>query len=178
MKVRSELLVTCAALALCAVTPVQAADLITKAPVVAPTTWWYEGYAEVGGRFGNPDQQQLGRFYRYEDLRPGVFGNFYYGQHRTGPDPWDLVFWGTNAGWDDQAFGLEMSKPGTYYLTFGWDETPHVYSNGAQTTFSGVGGNILRSVNIPASPPSTAAALAGAQAVVHANTKIFNLRIR
>jgi len=183
MKIRSELLVTCAALALCAATSVQAADLITKAPVVAPTTWWYEGYAEIGGRFdmNGADHQQLGKFYQYEDLRPGVFGNFYYGQHRTGPDPWDLVFWGTNAGWDDQAFGLEMSKPGTYYLTFGWDETPHVYSNGAQTTYSGIGGNVLSSVRYPiptTQPNTTAAQLAGAQAVVNANTNIFDLGIR
>src|SRR3954447_5964 len=108
MKVRSELLVTCAALMICAATPALAADLVTKAPAAAvvPTGWWYEGYAEVGGRFymNDPDKSKLGRFYKYEDLRPGVFGDFYFGAHRTGPDPWDVAVWGTNAGWRDQAF--------------------------------------------------------------------------
>jgi len=177
MKVRSELLVTCAVLAVCAVGPVRAADLVTKAPaaaaVLAPA-WWYEGYAEIGGRFdmNNPDKRSLGKFYRYEDLRPGVFGNFFYGAHRTGPDPLDFDVWGTNVGWDDQAFGLDVSKPGTYYFTFGWDETPHVYSKNAQTTFSSVGGNILTS---PIYPTTT---LPAAQAVVNANTNIFDLGYR
>jgi MtrB/PioB family decaheme-associated outer membrane protein len=151
--------------------------LVTKAPaaaaVLAPA-WWFEGYAEIGGRFdmNNPDQRALGKFYRYEDLRPGVFGNFYYGAHRTGPDPLDIAAWGTNIGWDDQAFGLDVSKPGTYYFTFGWDQTPHVYSKDAKTTFSGVGGNVLTS---PVYPTTT---LAAAQAVVNANTNIFDLGIR
>jgi hypothetical protein len=162
------------------VTPVQAADMITKAPAVAATEWWYEGYAEIGGRFdiNDPDQRKLGKFYKYEDLRPGVFGNFYYGAHRTGPDPWDLAFWGTNAGWDDQAFGLDMSKPGTYYLTFGWDETPHVYSKDAKTTFSGIGGNVLSSPTYGVVNPFPAAIPPGTLGIVNGNTNVFDLGIR
>ena len=39
----------------------------------------------------DPDKAKLGRFYRYEDLGPGVFGNFYFGAHRTGADPFDFT---------------------------------------------------------------------------------------
>ena len=90
--------------------------------------WWYEGFAEIGGRFdlNHPDKTTLGKFYEYRDLRPGVFGNFFFGAHRT-PDPFDIEVWGKNVGWNDQAFGFDLAKPGSYYLTFGWDETPHVF---------------------------------------------------
>ena len=149
-RMRAELLVTCAALVIGAgvASPVLAADLVTKAPAMpaaAPVPWWYEGFAEVGGRFdlNNPDKKTLGKFYEYRDLRPGVFGNFYVGAHRQTNDPLDFSVWGTNIGWNDQAFGLDLSKPGTYYLTLGWDETPHVYSQNAKTLYDGVGTNNL-----------------------------------
>ena len=75
-------------------------------------------------------------------LRPGVYGNFFFGAHRT-VDPFDIEVWGKNVGWNDQAYGLDISKPGTYYLTFGWDETPHVWSQKAQSIWSGVGTTFL-----------------------------------
>ena len=120
MKMRAELLVTCAALVIGAgiVSPALAADLVTKAPKAMPAAeplpWWYEGYAEVGGRFNlnNPDKKTLGKFYEYRDLRPGVFGNFYVAAHKTGADPLDIVVWGKNVGWTDQAFGLDIRKAG------------------------------------------------------------------
>ena len=104
MKMRAELLVTCAALVIGAgiASPALAADLVTKAPKAMPAAeplpWWYEGYAEVGGRFflNNPDNKTLGKFYEYRDLRPGVFGNFYVGAHRQTNDPLDFDVWGKN----------------------------------------------------------------------------------
>ena len=144
----------------------------TKAPAIVAPIWWYEGYAEVGYRayLNDPDRRMLGRFFRYEDWAPGVFGNFFVGAHRTGPDPLDIEAWGKNIGWNDQAFGLDFAQPGQYYLTFGWDETPHNYAFDAKTTFSGIGGTVL---STPAYP-----APAGAQAFVNANSNIFNLGFR
>lgn len=149
MKMRAGLLVTCAASALAIglgfAPPVLAADTMPiKAPVAVAPAWWYEGYAEIGGRFflNNPDRRDLGKFYEYRDLRPGVYGNFFFGAHRT-VDPFDIEVWGKNVGWNDQAYGLDISKPGTYYLTFGWDETPHVWSQKAQSIWSGVGTTFL-----------------------------------
>ena len=151
MKMRAELLVTCAALVIGAgiASPALAADLVTKAPKAMPAAeplpWWYEGYAEVGGRFNlnNPDKKDLGKFYEYRDLRPGVFGNFYAAAHRTGADPLDIAIWGKNVGWTDQAFGIDIAKPGQVYLSGGWDETPHVFSQNAKTLYDGVGSTNL-----------------------------------
>ena len=177
MTVRADLLVTCAAAALVLgmglASPALAADMVTKAPVAVPVLWWYEGYAEIGGRayLNDPDRTKLGRFLRYEDFRPGVFGNFYFGAHRTGADPLDITAWGKNIGWDDQAFELNLSKPGAYYLTFGWDETPHNYAFDAKTTYSPIGGNVLSTPTYPAPGPL-------AQTFVNNNSNIFDLGYR
>ncbi len=180
MKVRAELLVSCAALVICAglTSSAGAAELVTKAPVAAPVQWWYEGFAEVGGRFNiqASDRTELGKFYRYEDLRPGVFGNFLFGAHRNGPDPLDIEAWGKNVGWDDQAFGLDIAKPGTYYLTFGWDETPHVWSQKARSIWSGVGGNNL-TVNVFTPAPAVAPNAANA-AIIANGANTIDLKIR
>ncbi len=159
MQMRAGLLVTCAASALAiglgfASTVLAADTMPTKAPIAVAPVWWYEGYAEIGGRayLNDPDRSKLGRFYRYEDWSPGVFGNFFAGAHRTGPDPLDIEAWGKNIGWNDQAFGLDIYKPGTYYLTFGWDETPHNYCFDAKTTFGPIGGNVLSTPTYPFPP--------------------------
>jgi MtrB/PioB family decaheme-associated outer membrane protein len=179
MKMRAGFLVTCAASALAIglgfASPARAADTMpTKAPAIVAPIWWYDGFAEIGyrGYLNDPDRRKLGRFFRYEDWSPGVFGDFFAGAHRTGPDPLDIEAWGKNIGWNNQAFGLDIYKPGTYYLTFGWDETPHNYAFDAKTTFSGIGGNTLISPVIPTG------SLAAAQAAVNANTNIFDLGIR
>ena len=177
MKVRAKLLVTWAALAIGSglASPVLAADIYTKAPVaVADRHGGTRAIAEIGARFNvnDPDKSKLGRFYRYEDLRPGVFGNFFAGWHRSGADPFDFSIWGKNVGWDDQAFGLDAAKPGTYYFDFYWDETPHVFARDARTTFSPIGGNILSTPTYPF-PPSAAT-----QTFVNANATQFNLGFR
>ena len=148
MKMRDGLLVTCAASALMIgigfAPPALAADMVTKAPVAEALPWWYEGFVEVGGRFNmnGPDKSTLGKFYEYRDLRPGVFGNFYIAAHRR--NPIDFAVWGTNVGWDDQAFGLDYANVGTFYMSLGWDETPHVYAKNAMTTYT-ASGNVLTS---------------------------------
>lgn len=144
MKMRTGLLVTCAASALVIgigfASPARAADMVTKAPAIQALPWWYEGFVEVGGRFNlnSPDRKTLGKFYEYRDLRPGVFGNFYIAAHRTN-DPLDIAVWGKNAGWNDQAFGFDFAMPGQHYFSAEWDETPHVFSQNAKTLYSGVG---------------------------------------
>lgn len=177
MKVRAELLVTCAALAIGIglASPAAAADMYTKAPIAVAPQWWYEGYAEIGARFdmNHPDKTTLGKFYEYRDLRPGAFGNFFIGAHKTGADPLDIEVWGKNVGWTDQAFGLDISSPGTYYLTAGWDETPHVFSKDAKTMYNGVGTTTL---TIPTflTPPTTAAT----NATILANSRTIDVQYR
>ena len=189
MKMRAGLLGTCAVSALIIglglfASPALAADVMPmKAPPLAAPLWWYEGFAEIGGRFdmNSPDKSTLGKFYTYRDLRPGVFGNFFFGAHRT-VDPFDIEVWGKNVGWEDQAYGLDVTKPGSYYLTFGWDETPHDYWQNAETLYTGIGGNIL---TVPA---SVRAALNGSivgglptaasNTIINNNSSTIDLRVR
>jgi len=178
MKMRAGLLVTCAASAigLGFASPALAADVMpAKAMTAVAPLWWYEGFAEVGGRFNlnSPDKTTLGKFYEYRDLRPGVFGNFFFGAHRT-IDPFDIEVWGKNVGWNDQAFGLDLAKPGSYYLTFGWDETSHVFWQDAKTMYNGVGTNNLTITNFLTAPPATA----GNNAKILANSHTIDLKIR
>ena len=84
--------------------------------------------------------------------------------------------WGENVGWDDQAFGLDIAKPGTYYLTFGWDETPHVWSQKAHSIWSGVGGNFL-TVNVFTPAPAVAPNAVNA-AIIANGANDIDLKIR
>lgn len=186
MKVRAELLVTCAALVLGTglASPALAADVMpTKAMTAVAPLWWYEGFAEIGGRFNlnSPDKTTLGKFYAYRDLRPGVFGNFFFGAHRT-TDPFDIEVWGKNVGWDDQAYGLDVAKPGSYYLTFGWDETPHDYWQNAQTLYTGIGGNNL-TVPDPVRAALNASIKSGlptaaSNTIINNNSSTIDLKVR
>jgi MtrB/PioB family decaheme-associated outer membrane protein len=193
MKIRSELLVTCAALVIGMgmASPALAADMFTKAPAAAAPVappWWYDGFAELGGRFflNNPNYKDLGKFYEYRDLRPGVFGNFYIGAHRTN-DPLDIVAWGKNIGWNDQAFGLEVAKPGQVYVFGGWDETPHVFTNDAKTLYNGVGTTNLTVPNSVRTALSTSLSGAGgvvglptaaSQSIIDANSHTTDIKYR
>ena len=183
MKRRAGLLATCAALVIGAGlgSPAFAGEK-PSAWAAADSMWWYNGYAEIGGRFdlNNPNKTTLGEFYRYRDLQPGVFGNFLFGAHRSGADPFDFAAWGKNAGWDDQAFGIDLASPGTYYLTFGWDETPHVYSWGAKTPYGPIGGTTLTTPVFPgaAVPPANPAPSAADVAFVNSNSTLFDLGFR
>jgi MtrB/PioB family decaheme-associated outer membrane protein len=182
MKIQTGLLATCAASAVAIGlgfgAPARAADVNTKAwpTVAAEPVWWTDGFAEVGGRFdlNSPDKTTLGKFYEYRDLRPGVFGNFYVGWHRNN-DPYDIEIWGKDIGWDDQAFGLDLTSPGSYYLTFGWDETPHVYSRNAKTMYNGVGSNNL---TLPSSAFLTDPPNAADQTTINNNSRTIDLAIR
>jgi MtrB/PioB family decaheme-associated outer membrane protein len=157
MKVRMGLLLTCASGALLLgsgllASTALAAELVTKAPPVAAPAWWYEGYVEVGGRFflNDPkrdgviyrDEKSLAKFYEYRDLRPGPFGNVRFSAGTT-DGLYEIDFWAKNIGYDNQSYGLDVSKAGVYYATLGWDQTPHKYSTSAQTIYNGVGSNNL-----------------------------------
>lgn len=141
---------------LVAATPVPAVPV--KAPPAPPAPvaepWWFHGFIEFGGRgfINNPQdggsrwqgggQSSLAKYYEYSDIRPGPFGDFWFG---TGSPNglYEIDAWGRNVGYDDQRYIADFSKAGEHYLTFGWDQTPHVYSDGATTLYNGVGTNHL-----------------------------------
>ena len=123
-------------------------------PPPADGPWWFHGYVEVGGRtfINNPQdggsrwqgggQSSLAKYYEYSTIKPGAFGDFWFATgSRNGLYEADL--WGKNVGYDDQRYIGDFSKAGEHYLNLGWDQTPHVYSDGAQTLYNGVGGTSL-----------------------------------
>src|SRR5208282_6430868 len=146
--------------------PADNASLL-KAPPVAPF-WWTHGEIEVGGRdfLNNPTvdgltattgglaipgtplgAQSLGKYYEYSIVAPGAFGG---GHVATGTSDglYQIDLWANNIGsyfqgFSDQSYMLTASKAGEQYLTFIWDQTPHIYSTSAQTPYRGVGTNNL-----------------------------------
>lgn len=123
--------------------------------------WWFHGSVEAGGRFfvNNPQrngssylgQSSLAKYYEYSTVKPGPFSDIWLS---TGSKDglYQIDIGGNNIGYTDQAYYLDVSKAGQFYLNFGWDQTPHVYSTSAQTPYSGVGTNNLTVT--PAATPS------------------------
>jgi len=134
--------------------------------------WWTHGEIEAGGRdfLNDPTQsgltatnpsgvngkaipgtplgaQSLGKYYEYSIVAPGAFGG---GHVATGTSDglYQIDLWANNVGsyfqgFSDQSYMLTASKAGEQYLTFIWDQTPHVYSTSAQTPYLGIGSNNL-----------------------------------
>jgi MtrB/PioB family decaheme-associated outer membrane protein len=119
-------------------------------PAGAP--WWFQGYLETGGRLflNNPQKdgvsafggKSLAKYYEYSTIKPGPFAD---GRFTAGSDDgiYGIDFWAKNAGYSDQSYRLDLSRAGANYLTLGWDQVPHTYSNSAQTIYNGVGTNAL-----------------------------------
>jgi MtrB/PioB family decaheme-associated outer membrane protein len=131
-----------------------APPLVTKGgPVVAAVPgWWTHGELELGYRtFTNDpsrngfvylDQQNLAKYYEYTSIRPGAFG----GGHVAGGTNdglYQVDLWANNIAYTDQSYWLDASKAGEHYLSVGWDQTPHFYSNSALTPYLGVGTSAL-----------------------------------
>jgi hypothetical protein len=132
------------------------------APRQAGPLWWTHGEIEFGIRgfvnnparngalFGNTPgggyvylgQHSLGKYYEYSTVAPGAFGG---GHVSTGTTDglYQADLWANNIGYSDQAYLLDLSKIGEQYFSFGWDQTPHVYSTSAQTPYLGVGTSAL-----------------------------------
>ena len=116
--------------------------------------WWTHGEIEFGGRgfTSAPPRngsgalnsnvwqqgQNLAKYYEYSDIAPGAFGG---GHVATGSKDglYQADLWANNVGYNDQSYLLYLSKIGQQYLTFEWDQSPHLYSTTAQTPYVGVG---------------------------------------
>jgi MtrB/PioB family decaheme-associated outer membrane protein len=141
--------------ALLPATGARAADTLpTKAPiaVVQDSGWYFFGDVEAGGRFflndpnkhgiASQGQPSLGKYYEYSDIRPGPFLNGWL-DWGTKNGLWDYNIWADNVGYEDQRYEGNVSKAGEFYLTLGWDQTPHIYSTNALTMYQGLGSNHL-----------------------------------
>jgi MtrB/PioB family decaheme-associated outer membrane protein len=170
MKTRTGLLITTAVssvlIGLGSGSQALAADLVTKAPPALAVGWWSSVFVEVGGRFdiekngggtgGNfltgPNGAtthlsagpfpSLGKFYQYNDLRQGPFGElFVAGGSNDGLYQYAVL--AKNIGYRDQSYVFDWSTAGVWYLTLGYDQLPHTYNDNATTIYRGVGSDNL-----------------------------------
>jgi MtrB/PioB family decaheme-associated outer membrane protein len=128
--------------------------LVTKAPAASTleSGWYFNGDVEAGWRWflndpnrggiASQGQQSLGKYYEYSTIKPGPFFNGWL-DWGTRNGVWDYNIWADNVGYSDQAYEANVSKAGEFYLTVGWDETPHIYSTNALTMYQGLGTNHL-----------------------------------
>jgi MtrB/PioB family decaheme-associated outer membrane protein len=124
---------------------------VFKAEPVA-VAWWHHGYVEAGARgfLNNPQccgikalgGDSLAKYYEYSTVKPGPF-LYAWGVAGSKDGRYLVDFWAKNVGYSDQAYELDASKAGRYYISVGWDQTPHVYSTSAQTLYNGVGSTRL-----------------------------------
>ena len=148
MNGRIHLFLATASLLLLATTPFARGQSSDNTPSVADTWWEYHGNVEVGGRFfaNNPKKdgiasqgdKSLSKYYEYSTIKPGAFANAWLNAGSK-DGVWDVNLWSDNIGYSDQRYQINASKAGEYYLDFGWDQTPHIYSTNARTIFNGVG---------------------------------------
>jgi MtrB/PioB family decaheme-associated outer membrane protein len=120
------------------------------APLGVP--WWTHGYIELGGRgFLNDPQRDgvaglggssLAKYYEYSTIKPGAF-SYDWVSAGSADGLYQIDGWANNIGYSDQDYLLYGSIAGQQYISVLWDETPHVYSTGAQTQYNGVGTNHL-----------------------------------
>jgi len=142
--------------------PAGADSFPVKAPPVTAPSWWTHGEIEFGVRgfvndpnrdgslFSNTPgggyvylgQHSLGKYYEYSTVQPGAFGGGYVSTGST-DGLYQADLWANNIGYSDQSYLLNLSKIGEQYFSFGWDQTPHVYSTSAQTPYLGVGTTAL-----------------------------------
>ena len=119
-----------------------------------PVLTYFHGGFEAGGRFVDrppsgfgrapngdfltPSQtQSRAKFEEYGEVRSAPMLDWINLQFGTTDGRYAVDFWGKNVGLDNQSYWLDIAKPGEHYLTFGYDETPRLFSTSAKTLFRG-----------------------------------------
>ena len=101
--------------------------------------WNVTGSIEAGGihSFG---ERGSSKFNEYRDMDNGFVGELTLrGEKKDSPYFFDLR--AKNPARDNQLYGGEFGRYGLFRLDLGWDRTPHVLSNSAQTIFQESGSN-------------------------------------
>lgn len=128
---------------------VAVASLLTGAVLIAQVAIAFEAIAEeqnsateVHGNFGaglrvfvdRPPPRDRAKFEQYGEIRPGLYVDDAYLSVVTKHD-FVAEMWASHVGRNNQNYLLQLSQPGEIYLTFEWDETPHLNSTKALTLF-------------------------------------------
>lgn len=123
-----------ASLSLAAASPARAASAGTEV-----LDWTVSGSIEAGGMisFG---ERSSSKFNEYRDMDNGFVGELELkGEKKDHPYYFHLR--ATNPARDDQGYEGVFGRYGLFRLDLGWDRTPHVLSNTAQTIFQESRGN-------------------------------------
>jgi MtrB/PioB family decaheme-associated outer membrane protein len=145
--------------------PALAADVeapILKAPPIGPVDWYFYGGFETGarvvfdrppsgfGRAGPPANwltplttDSRAKFEEYGKIPTAPFLDWINLQGGTVDGRFAYDIWGYNVGLNNQAYSLDISRPGEHYFSFRWDQVPHLISTSAKTVFGGVGSTFL-----------------------------------
>lgn len=123
-----------ASLCLAASGPVRAASAGTEV-----LEWNVSGSIEGGGIYSFGERGSS-KFNEYRDMDNGFIGDLSLrGEKKDAPYYFDLRT--KNPAKDDQLYEGEFGRYGLFRLELGWDRTPHVLSNSAQTIFQERDGN-------------------------------------
>ena len=95
--------------------------------------WDVSGSVEAGGIYSFGERGSS-KFNQYRDMDNGFVGELSLrGEKKDQPYFFDL--YGKNPARDDQLYEGAFGQYGMFRLDLGWDRTPHVLSNNAQTIF-------------------------------------------
>lgn len=129
--------------------------------------WNVSGSIEAGGIYSFGERGSS-KFNEYRDMDNGFVGDLTLrGEKKDSPYYFDLR--AKNPARDDQLYGGEFGRYGLFRLDLGWDRTPHVLSNSAQTIFQESGSNFT--IPLALRPFTTA----NAQARINSLTRSVDL---
>ena len=95
--------------------------------------WRVSGSVEAGGMYSFGEHSSS-KFNEYRDMDNGFIGGLSLeGEHKTSPYHFDLNV--TNPARDDQKYEGGFGRYGLFQLDLGWNRTPHVLTDSAQTIF-------------------------------------------
>jgi MtrB/PioB family decaheme-associated outer membrane protein len=139
--------------------------------------FYLHGFIEVGGLVfvDRPPVADRAKFEEYGETSPGFIIPEVYIEFGTADGLNFAEIRGTNLTENDRNVVVELSKPGSHYLTFGWDETPHLYSTSAVTLHSGPANNLV--VDDAVQAALQPAAPAARETIVNANVRRTELSV-
>ncbi|HEX7551745.1 MAG TPA: MtrB/PioB family outer membrane beta-barrel protein, partial [Candidatus Methylomirabilis sp.] len=101
--------------------------------------WKVSGSVEAGGMYSFGERGSS-KFNEYRDMDNGFVGELELKAEKK-DSPYHFEIGVKNPARDDQMYEGAFGQYGLFRLDLGWDRTPHVLSNNAQTMFQQSGGN-------------------------------------
>jgi MtrB/PioB family decaheme-associated outer membrane protein len=93
------------------------------------------GFGPTGVPLTAKQTDSRAKFEEYGAVEPGFYLEKLYFGGKAKDSSFGFDFWAKDVGNNNQNYLLELSRPGQDYLTFEWDQLPHLYSSSAKTLF-------------------------------------------